>query len=183
MVRQRRHASAKGVHHRDLWSRGKLVQLGSDAGRSVGELSYSELDPPSGLGLPILPVVMSRGYLDWPLLPEFLTLYPGVKTSRDDVVVDFDRDVLVRRMERYFDPAVSDATIRREIPGVMEVRAVRPGGDAGDARPAGIFARSGRAVPLPAVRCAVALLGADHKADRREADGDTNRMSGRRMCG
>ena len=125
MVRRRRHASAKGVHHRDLWSRGKLVQLGSDAGPWVGELSSSELDPPiwawtsniaGGDESRVSRLAAASGV--------FPTSYPGVKTSRDDVVVDFDRDVLVRRMERYFDPAVSDATIRREIPGVMEV----PGG-------------------------------------------------------
>jgi len=54
-------------------------------------------------------------------LPElFPVSFPGVKTSRDDVVVDIDRDRLVERMQRYFDPALSDEQVREMIPGAME---------------------------------------------------------------
>src|SRR5207244_3828950 len=42
------------------------------------------------------------------------------KTSRDDVVVDIDRARLVRRMEQYFDPAISHEEMRRIAPGAMQ---------------------------------------------------------------
>jgi hypothetical protein len=65
--------------------------------------------------------VTAAGYLAWPLLPALLPIsFPGVKTSRDDVVVDVDRDRLEARMRWYFDPAVSDDDIRRDIAGAME---------------------------------------------------------------
>ena len=48
-----------------------------------------------------------------------LSLFLGVKTSRDDFLVDIDRDALTRRMETYFDPKVSHEELRRIAPGVM----------------------------------------------------------------
>jgi hypothetical protein len=63
-------------------------------------------------------------YLTWPLLTAILpTAFPGVKTSRDDVLVDIDRDRLIERMQQYFDPAISHAEIARILPGVMEASA------------------------------------------------------------
>lgn len=82
---------------------------------------YTVLNPSPGLGLPFKPRAMADDYLHWPLLPElFPVSFPGVKTSRDDVVVDIDRDRLIERMQRYFDPTMSDAEIERLIPGAME---------------------------------------------------------------
>ncbi len=40
-------------------------------------------------------------YVAWPTLPElFPVAFPGVKTSRDDVLVDIDRGRLMVRMEQ-----------------------------------------------------------------------------------
>gem|GEM_PF-401776 len=46
--------------------------------------------------------------------------FPGVKTSRDDVLVDIDRERLVEWMGHYFDPAVGHAAMREIAPGAME---------------------------------------------------------------
>ena len=82
--------------------------------------TYSILDPEIRLGLPFKPRAVGAGYLSWPLLPElFPVSFPGVKTSRDDVVVDIDRERLVRRMEQYFDPSVSHEAMRQIAPGAM----------------------------------------------------------------
>jgi hypothetical protein len=82
---------------------------------------FSRLEPVMELGLPFKPRALVSDYLSWPLLPQLLPVsFPGVKTSRDDVVVDVDRDRLEARMRRYFDPAASDEDIRREIPGAMQ---------------------------------------------------------------
>jgi predicted helicase len=43
-----------------------------------------------------------------------------VKSSRDDVVIDIDRDALVDRMKLYFDPSVPDSEIKRLMPGAMD---------------------------------------------------------------
>ena len=83
--------------------------------------SYTKLIPILELGLPLKPRALSSTYLSWPLLPEiFPVSFPGVKTSRDDVVVDIDRERLIQRMQQYFDPAISHEEMRRIASRVME---------------------------------------------------------------
>jgi len=73
------------------------------------------------MGLPFMPLRSQTEYFTWPLLPDlFPTSFPGVKTSRDDVVVAIDRDELVRRMQLYFNPAISKDEIRHQMPGAMQ---------------------------------------------------------------
>jgi predicted helicase len=82
---------------------------------------YAQLQPVLGLGLPFKPRMVDLSYLSWPILPDLLPVsFPGVKTSRDDVVVDIDRARLVRRMEQYFDPALSHDEMCRIAPGAMQ---------------------------------------------------------------
>ncbi|MDQ2787500.1 MAG: DNA methyltransferase, partial [Chloroflexota bacterium] len=82
---------------------------------------YQPLLPASGLGLPFKPRLIGETYLSWPLLPDLFPIsFPGVKTSRDDVVVDIDKERLVQRMEQYFDPQISNDAMRHIAPGAME---------------------------------------------------------------
>jgi hypothetical protein len=77
--------------------------------------------PPLALGLPYMPWQVQADYLAWPRLPELLPVaFPGVKTSRDDVVVDIDCERLVQRIKHYFDPSISHEEMRRIMPTVME---------------------------------------------------------------
>ena len=46
--------------------------------------------------------------------------YPGVKTSRDAGLISIDRSPLEARINRYFDPEVSDSVIAEEIPSLMQ---------------------------------------------------------------
>ena len=86
-----------------------------------GESLYQPVRPALDLGLPYMPTRVDADYLSWPLLPHlFPVSFPGVKTSRDDVVVDIDRARLVQRMEQYFDPALSHEEMRRIAPGAMQ---------------------------------------------------------------
>ena len=58
-------------------------------------------------------------YLSWPLLPDLLPAsFPGVKTSRDDALVDIDRAALEQRMCQYFDKNVSNEEISRFAPSL-----------------------------------------------------------------
>ncbi len=82
---------------------------------------YLPLAPIVEIGLPLKPREVNPAYLAWPRLPElFPVSFAGVKTSRDDAVVDIDRDRLEARMRKYFDPTVSHDEMRRTIPGVMD---------------------------------------------------------------
>ena len=65
-------------------------------------------DSPLKLGLPFTPGTTSTGYHEWPLLSDLSPIsYPGIKTSRDDLVVDISRDRLVQRIEKFFDQRTS----------------------------------------------------------------------------
>lgn len=108
------------VSFRDLWGPEKRARLLAEA-RGEVEAAYEDVVPEPGLGLPFRPVRSGASYPSWPTLPElFPILYPGVKTSRDSLLVDVDRGRLVDRMERYFDPAVGDEEMRRIAPAAMQ---------------------------------------------------------------
>ncbi len=108
------------VHYREFWGNGKRERLLESADLTDAE-SYEHLDPPLKLGLPLMPRSTGDNYLDWPTLPEiFPENFPGVKTSRDDAVVDTDRDRLETRMREYFNPEVSDQEIAKRYPRLME---------------------------------------------------------------
>ncbi len=91
------------------------------ASLSEQQNGYVELSPVLELGLPFKPRLISEHYLDWPLLTELLpSAFPGVKTSRDDLVTDIDRCRLEERMRMYLDPSISNEEIHRTLPAAMD---------------------------------------------------------------
>lgn len=108
------------VHYREFWGNGKRERLLESADLTDAE-GYEALDSPLKLGLPLMPRSTGDDYLDWPKLPEIFSVnFPGVKTSRDDAVVDTDREQLESRMQDYFDPSVSDQEIAERYPRLMK---------------------------------------------------------------
>lgn len=62
-------------------------------------------------------------YLTWPLLPElFLASFPGIRPSHDDLVMDIDRERLVRRMEQHFTREISPEQIPVFMPPAGQTR-------------------------------------------------------------
>jgi predicted helicase len=119
LVRRTKSHGTEAVGFRDLWGRTKRSEL-LDEAESGAAPEYQELHPAVELGLPYQPSVIASGYLLWPALPDlFPVSFPGVKTSRDDVVVDIDRERLLARMKEYFDSELSDAEIRAIMPTAM----------------------------------------------------------------
>lgn len=81
---------------------------------------YVQITPVQAIGYPFKPRAINSKYLAWTLLPDLLPAsFPGVKTSRDDALVDIDRERLIERMKAYFDPAISDDEIRKRAPALM----------------------------------------------------------------
>jgi len=117
------------VHFRHFWGADKLDQLAALAAGHApeGVTDYQPLTPDPALGLPFVPASANATYFSWPSLPELMPVsYPGVKTSRDDFLVDIDRDRLVARMMEYFDPDISDEELGRRYPGIMDSTARYP---------------------------------------------------------
>ena len=103
------------IRFRHFWGRNKRTEL------LAGKVEYCELTPVMEIGLSFMPGQVVAEYVAWPRVPElFPVSFPGVKTSRDDFLVDVDRDRLLARLEHYFDPSVSHDEMRRIAPGVME---------------------------------------------------------------
>lgn len=120
MVRKEKHKTVDAVHFRHLWGKRKREELLETLNQNGAKL-YEQVEPPLHLGLPFMPMQTEEQYADWPLLPVlFPVSFPGVKTSRDDVVVDIDRERLVKRMEQYFDLKISHEEMRRIAPGAIE---------------------------------------------------------------
>jgi Type ISP C-terminal specificity domain/N-6 DNA Methylase len=107
LVRKELHSPAEAVRFRDLWGRGKRAQLAADAA-DESAIRYHDVEPPLRLGLPLVPSHVAEDYLFWPALTElFPWSSPGVQPSRDDLLIDIDREQLANRMRLYFDRSVS----------------------------------------------------------------------------
>ncbi len=121
LVRNRRVAQSTGaLDLRDLWGTGKLKQLDSES-RHENEPAYNPFIPADALGDIFAPRSHSTAYITWPRLPElFPVSLPGIKTSRDSLVVDIDIDRLATRMERYFGTETTDTEIAIAVAGAME---------------------------------------------------------------
>jgi predicted helicase len=119
LARREKSRGTGSVRFRNLWGKEKRAQLLDDADRKLAP-EYEELHPALELGFSFQPGAVESGYLSWPLLPElFPVSFPGVKTSRDDVVVDIDKERLVSRMKQYFDDELGDAEVRAIMPTAM----------------------------------------------------------------
>ena len=102
LVRKADHAPANEVAFRHLWGQAKLEEL-DEAAETPPETLYVDVAPPLSLGLPFAPVAVGEAWHDWPTLPDlFPVSFPGVKTSRDSLLVDVDLDRLKSRVEDYF---------------------------------------------------------------------------------
>lgn len=116
LVRKREHAATNSVHYRDFWGTNKRQELIQAVEAQPGP-PYQDIQPELKLRLPFTPVLHDAEYLNWPLMTElFPRSFPGVKTSRDDLLVHIDREQLVARVQEYFDPQVPMSASRRSHP-------------------------------------------------------------------
>jgi hypothetical protein len=107
------------IHLRDLWGTGKLAQLARES-RYETEPAYSPLAPAPALGNPLADRRYSAAYTSWPRLPElFPVSFPGIKTSRDPLLVDIDRERLIDRMGFYLNIQNSDEEVSKALPIAM----------------------------------------------------------------
>ena len=85
------------------------------------DTGYEGLRPNLGLGLPFKPAPVGESWFDWPSLPDlFPESFPGVKTSRDALLVDIDRDELEKRLSNYFDKDISFEELVQRYPAAAK---------------------------------------------------------------
>ncbi|WP_246720514.1 type ISP restriction/modification enzyme [Rhizobium lentis] len=119
MVRKLNHQPTSSIEFRNLWGVAKRATLAATAEANPHQL-YEVVQPSLSMRLQFMPSSVGAGYFDWPALPQLLPVsFPGVKTSRDEFLIGIDRDVLEKRIGRYFDPKVSDAELAKSYPALM----------------------------------------------------------------
>lgn len=107
------------VEYREFWGRAKREALLASL-QQDNQPGYERVEPELDLGLPFIPLRSAPNYVSWPRLADLLPVsFPGVKTSRDNLLVDIDRGALEQRMELYFDASVSNDELRRQLPEAM----------------------------------------------------------------
>ena len=119
LVRKSEHAPAETVGFRHLWGQAKLSEL-TDTAEAEPAALYGDIEPVLPLGLPFAEMAVSRGWNEWPSLPDlFPKSFPGVKTSRDSFLTDVDLDRLEKRVADYFNHDLTHEVIARLHPSVM----------------------------------------------------------------
>ena len=120
LVRKEEHQPIATVKYRDLWGMTKRQQL-LESQEQEGKELYQSIEPSVGLGLALKPIKFDINYPNHPLLPEiFPTSFPGVTTSRDQLLVDIDREQLIERIQQYFNPEISHEEIANFSPCSMK---------------------------------------------------------------
>jgi len=117
LVKKQKSKGTGTVHFEHFWGKNKR----DDLLKSLDHLTYTNGEPKAELGLSFLPAKVSRDYNSWPALTElFPASYPGVKTSRDKLLIDFDKQVLIDRIKSFFDPEISYQDWRTANPDLAE---------------------------------------------------------------
>ncbi len=120
LLRKKSHGTKAEVRFRHFWGKNKCQELLGSVDAGQGPV-YAALDPALPLGVPFTPAQTATGYLEWPKLPDlFPVSFPGVKTSRDPLLVDIDRNRLEERMARYFDKNTPGGLMQQLCPCSME---------------------------------------------------------------
>jgi len=115
LLRTQSHDSIARLEYRDIWGTEKLSQLDSES-RKLLVVDYGEIEIEPRLGNPFREVIYTEQYLTWHKLPDFFDVsFAGVKTSRDPLVIDIDRENLEARMRAYLDPSVSEAEMEKLV--------------------------------------------------------------------
>ena len=108
------------IRFRHFWGKTKRADL-----LAAKDESFQSVTPILKMGLSFMPATSQPAYFVWPQLTElFPSNFPGVKTSRDNFLVDIDRARLEERVRKYFDPKISHDEIRRSWPDIMEVTSI-----------------------------------------------------------
>lgn len=120
MVRGGQPKGTETVRFRHLWGKTKRADLLA-SNDNDGIALYDEIHPSLDLGLPFFEITVGTSYLAWPTLEAlFPSSFPGVKTSRDDLVTDIDRERLKERIQLYLDASVANEEIRHRLPAAMD---------------------------------------------------------------
>ncbi len=110
------------VSYRDWWGKEKLNNIeraGSE--RYLEETPWCAFEPSTSLGLSMRPGEVSQSYTSWPTMTDMFPLnVAGIKTSRDEFIIDIEIESLQNRLAEYLDDSIGVEEIRSKYPAAMK---------------------------------------------------------------
>ena len=121
LVRNQQRRGPLQVRIRNFWGASKRADLVASLETTASSPKYQLVTPAADNRYSFYPSSVAPNYPHWPLLPSLFPMsFPGVTTSRDNDLVDFDRHDLRNRMKLYYDPKASVEELRKKVPVLME---------------------------------------------------------------
>lgn len=108
------------VLYRDFRGKSKLQNL---SGKTQRLQPYEMLTPSIELGLSFKMAPVIADYFEWPSVPDIIpNSFPGIKTSRDQFLVDIDLKNLEQRIADYLNPVIEDSELEACYPSIKSTR-------------------------------------------------------------
>jgi hypothetical protein len=125
---KRREKGVHAVHYADLWG-DRAAKYESLRDNDVGTTKWRQLSPnaPFYQFVPVKRRAQNEYNQCWRITDAFPVGSNGVQTSRDDLVVDPEGDVLLDRIAQFLNPDLSDAEVRTKFFGLKSVGNYPPG--------------------------------------------------------
>jgi len=122
LVRKDTRDSNPSVLFRHFWGSSKRADLLLSLSNQDFVSQYEASNPGPSNRLSFRPSDVSGHFMEWPKLPEISGHAPinGLMEKRSGALISIDKDVLERRMQMYFDPAVDWATLKTLGTGLTE---------------------------------------------------------------
>ena len=119
----------RAFHYADLWGE-RFAKYETLRENDIATTRWQQLSPaaPFYQFVPVRRRAKSEYDKGWRVTEILPVGSNGVQTSRDDLVVDWERDVLLKRIEHFLDPELSEAEVRARFFGAKSVRDY-PSGD------------------------------------------------------
>lgn len=119
----------RAFHYADVWGE-RFAKYETLRENDIATTRWQQLSPaaPFYQFVPVRRRAKSEYDKGWRVTEILPVGSNGVQTSRDDLVVDWERDVLLKRIEHFLDPELSEAEVRARFFGAKSVRDY-PSGD------------------------------------------------------
>lgn len=114
MVRKEKRDKAPTVRFRHFWGASKRADLLESLKAKRFNATYDTPAPGADNRYSFRVLSIEKAYLEWPRLVDLASQQPfaGIAEDRQKALIDIDRSVLERRMQRYFDPKMDWETLK-----------------------------------------------------------------------
>ncbi len=122
MVRKEKRIKNPSVRFRQFWGVNKRTEVLESLKRKKFDAQYEKTTPHPDNRHSFRPSEVAAHYLEWPRVIDFCAIAPsnGLMEKRGGALISIDRQELVERMRRYFDPRTDWETLKSLKSGLTE---------------------------------------------------------------